>query len=321
MKITPDLLKKYAAGDCTEAERLEVEQWLSKYEDLSTSLPRQKLDTERKQVWQNLSANISAGNKTKVIPLYKKVTRYAVAVVLFLSVGVSAYFYLDHLDPWGTGVPTASQDYRNIVTQRGQKRTVNLPDGSTIRLNYESQLKVPGKFTSSERMVFLTGHAHFDIAKDPGRPFIIYTENSKTRVLGTSFDVKTYADSEHTEIIVASGKVEFSEKSKSQNKVVLTVNDRAVLGANHEIDVSKVNAQHLTAWKDNRLVFEKRSLAEIIEVLEPWYDVEIVVKDPVLLGGIYKLSYDNPSLETVMERMSFMGKFNYTIEGQQVTIY
>ena len=319
MKITPDLLKKYAAGDCTEAERLKVEQWLLKNEDLSTSLPKQKLDTEKTQVWQNLSANISEGNKTKVIPLYKKVTRYAVAVILFLSVGACVYLYLNYFDLDRAVDPVASQDYQNIVTQRGQKRTINLPDGSSIRLNYESLLKVPRKFTGSERTVFLTGHAHFDIIKDPGRPFIIHTENSKTRVLGTSFDVKTHPG--HTEIIVTSGKVEFSEKSKDLNKVILTVDDRAVLVPNHKIDVSKVNAQHLTAWKDNRLLFEKRSLAEIIEVLEPWYDVEINVKDPVLLGDIYKLSYDNPSLETVMERMSFMGKFNYTIEGKQVTIY
>ena len=58
MKITSELLKKYASGKCTEAERLPVEQWLSDNEDLSTSFLRQKLKEERARVWQSISATL-----------------------------------------------------------------------------------------------------------------------------------------------------------------------------------------------------------------------------------------------------------------------
>ena len=321
MKITPELLKKYSEGNCTEDEIRLVESWLSSLDD-DAVLSDKEIGDSIYNIRTKLHTTLSdSGSGSKVIPLYKKVMRYASAVIILLFVGVAAYYYLHGFDPDAGDDQISLQEFRHIKTQRGQKRTIDLPDGSTIRLNYESELKIPEKFSGVERIVFLTGHAHFDVAEDPDRPFIIFTNNSKTRVLGTSFDIKTHTNADHTEVIVTSGRVEFSEKAKGENKVVLTVNDRAVLRANHEIDVSEVNAQMLTAWKDNRLVFDYKPLSEIIEVLEPWYDVEITVKDPALLDKIHKLSYDNPSLETLMEQMSFVANFNYTIEGKQVTIY
>ena len=255
------------------------------------------------------------------VPWHKKAIRYAATVIILLTVGISAY-YFSH-NPFLNGNPDAVvlKAYKTIETQRGQKRTVKLPDGSTIRLNYESQIKVPERFTDSERMVFLQGHAHFDIARDPNRPFIIYTENSKTQVLGTSFDIRTYKNTDETEIIVTSGRVAFSDKSEDQNLVTLTVNDRAVLNADKSIETSEVDAQKLTAWKDNRLIFEDQTLREIIEVLQPWYDVEITVEDTDQLEMEYNFSFENPSLDVLIEQMSFMGKFEYAIEGKQVTIY
>ena len=122
-------------------------------------------------------------------------------------------------------------------------------------------------------------------------------------------------------MIVTSGRVEFSEIAEEQNKVILERNDMAVLMPNTAIVASETNADVLTAWKDNKLVFDKKPLSEIISVLEPWYDVEITVENEELLKGIYKFTYDNPSLSSLLDRMSFMGKFEYRIEDKQVNIY
>ena len=319
MKIRPELLKKYATGDCTEPERLQVEKWLAENEDLSTSLPKQKIDKEKNLVWQNISNKIRPN--TNVFPLHRKVMQYAAAIIIFLTVATSAYFYVNQQNIGKDQQVSIEQEFRIIETQRGQKKTIKLPDGSTERLNYESQLKIPLRFTDSFRVVYLQGHAHFEVFRDTNRPFIIYTGKSKTQVLGTSFDIKTNEETDETEIIVTSGKVAFSENSKENNKVIHNENNKALLRPENTIKVSKVNAQQLTAWKDNYLEFNKVSLAEIIKILEPWYDVEITVKDPKLLTDIYKFSYENPPLKTLFERMSFMGKFNYSIKNKQVTIY
>ncbi|MEM7107939.1 MAG: FecR domain-containing protein, partial [Bacteroidota bacterium] len=179
---------------------------------------------------------------------------------------------------------------------------------------------VPEQFEGNERVVYLTGHAHFNVARDIERPFIIYTEDSKTEVLGTSFDINTKSAGE-TEIIVTSGKVAFLQKGKERNRVTLTVNDQAVLDADKRITTQEVDALTLTAWKDNRLVFEGKTLKEVIEVLEPWYDVNIAVEDPSYLEVAFSLSGDNPTLEAFLKELCFAGRFSYRIEGKQVTLY
>ena len=327
MKITSELLRRYSIGLCSQEEKEAVEKWLNDPDSTKPGiLSDDEFKIEEEKVRAKLSQAIPQLNQPNILETDNTVKasfswiRYAAAIVI-LTVGISSYYYWYSPKFGANDNIVALEEYRTFETQRGQKRTINLPDGSTVHLNYESQLKIPEKFADSARTVFLSGHAHFDVARDPDRPFIIYTDNTKTQVLGTSFDIKTNERSLETEVIVTSGKVEFSEKTEARNKVILTVNNRAVLRPDQKINISEVNAQNLTAWKDNRLLFDNESLGEIIRVLELWYDVEITVKNPTLLSGIYKFSYDNPSLETLMERMSFMAKFEYTIKGKQVTIY
>ena len=82
-----------------------------------------------------------------------------------------------------------------------------------------------------------------------------------------------------------------------------------------------MTTENLTAWKDNRLVFEDQTLSEIVEVLEPWYDVSISVTIPSLLKERFTFSYKNPSLEMIVDRMSLMIDFDYLIEGKEIIIY
>lgn len=317
MKITPELLKKYAADECSEKERLQVQKWLNNNEDLSTSLPKQKIVEEQKLVWQQITGNMEADQSTSTVPLYKSVARYAAAAIILFTIGFFSYQNLPYNFKDGSSESLA---LKTINTQRGEKRTVTLPDGSTIRMNYETEIRIPEQFEGNERIVYLTGHAHFDVTRDTQRPFIIYTEDSKTQVLGTSFDINTKSEGE-TEIIVTSGKVAFSEKEQEENLVTLTVNDRAILNANRSIATDKVDAFKLTAWKDNRLVFNGETLQEVIQVLEPWYNVSISVEDPDLLGQDFKYEKDNPTLKVVLDKLAFMGRFEYRLEGDSLIIY
>ncbi|MEM6526041.1 MAG: FecR domain-containing protein [Bacteroidota bacterium] len=329
MEVTSALLKKYIDHTCTEEEKEIVERWL---EDQKEELPDLSLDeiaAIKMEMWEDIASAIGAvpimeaeteflaeeGTKRKV-SVIQKIIRYAAAAMLIFSLGVGAYYYLR------TPAETEqfASTYKKIETRRGEKRTVKLSDGSTIRLNYESEVRVPTRFTNDERVVYLKGHAYFDVARDEDKPFIIYTEDTKTQVLGTSFEINTKERGE-TEIIVTSGKVAFSEKERLDNRVTLTVNDRALLNADKNLQTSVVDALALTAWKDNRLVFDGQTLREIVEVLEPWYDVRITVENPDLLEEDFILSLDNPPLASVLEDLSFASGLSYRIENKKVTIF
>ena len=328
MIITKELLQKFHEGSCTEEERKAVEKWLASSDDVPSKLdPHQQKDFEKStaSIWSKVSKAVpespdpSGPGGTRAIPVYKRLMRYAAAAILLSAAAFSVYhFSKSGLAPNETRV---AGDYQTIQTKRGQKRTVTLSDGSTIRMNYETELKAPARFKGDERVVYLTGHAHFNIVRNPEKPFIIFTENSETRVLGTSFDVKTDKSSDKTEIVVTSGKVKFSRKGQKQHSVTLTVNKHAILQVNRQIIVNEVDAGKVTAWKDNRLAFEDQTIREIIKVLEPWYDVKISVTRSSLLDERLTLSYKDPSLEKIVDRMSSMLDFDYRIEGQEVIIY
>lgn len=312
MKITPELLKRYHENLCDESEVKLVENWLNSAEDEPSDLSKAQLNNMEQAIWKNLDVP----TQTKTVPLYRQAMRYAAAAIILLTLGFFGYQIANN----SLGDKTSqSIALKTITTKRGEKRTITLSDGSTIRMNYETEIRVPEKFEGNQRIVYLAGHAHFDVARDTERPFIIYSEDTKTQVLGTSFDINT--KEEETEIIVTSGKVAFSEKAHEDNLVTLSVNDRAVLDTNQNITTNEIDAHALTAWKENQLVFNGQTLAEIIAVLEPWYDVKITVTDTRLLGDQYKFSKENPSLERVLTQLGFAGGFEYKISDKQVSIF
>ena len=318
MKITPELLEKYDAGKCTVEEKIAVEQWLNSTEKEDTRYSPSLIQKLKESIWGSLSENIGDG-RTTTTRLHIRMMRYAAAAIILFTVGFLAYNYARKESQSPVSGLVNFENLKTIETRRGEKRTVTLSDGSTIRMNYETEIRVPERFEGGERVAYLTGHAHFDVARDTERPFIIYTKDSKTQVLGTSFDINTKVEGD-TEIIVTSGKVTFAEKGHLDNQVTLIVNDRAVLNSDKNIETTEVDALELTAWKDNRLVLDDKTLKEIIEVLEPWYDVRISVENKKLLTESFNLNLNNPSLKGVLDRLGFMGDFDYQIDGKKVVI-
>ncbi|MEM8894829.1 MAG: FecR domain-containing protein [Bacteroidota bacterium] len=323
MKITKELLRRYNEGETNSEENQAIESWFEQLDDESEE-PKASIDPQlnKKQIWSKLSQDVPELNdetaQTKSKPaLYQQIMRYAAAIIMLFAMGFSAYYFFNQSD---SGAQRELAQFESIYTKRGEKRTVTLSDGSKIRMNYETVIKAPQRFEGDQRVVYLTGHAYFDIARDTERPFIIYTEDSKTQVLGTSFDINARQE-DQTEIIVTSGQVAFSDKANEDNLVTLSVNDRATLSTDKSISTDEVNAIALTAWKDNQLVFEDKKLVEIIEVMEPWYNVKIDVRDREKLDKKYTLSFDNPSLELVIEQLSFLGDFQYEMETGQIVIY
>jgi ferric-dicitrate binding protein FerR (iron transport regulator) len=82
------------------------------------------------------------------------------------------------------------------------RQLINLPDGSKVVLNANSKLEYPPGFSNNTREVYLDGEAYFDIAHDPGKPFIVHTGSISTRVLGTAFNINAYRSQQFVEVTV-----------------------------------------------------------------------------------------------------------------------
>lgn len=169
--------------------------------------------------------------------------------------------------------------FNNLEIKRGQTYKLALSDGSRVQFNSESSLSYPVIFTGNTREVHLKGEAFFDIAHNPDKPFFINTEKSRIKVEGTSFNVKVY-EGENEEITLVSGKVnvEIGEESYSLNPgQQISINTTT-----DEIILNDVDVDLYTSWKEGVFKFVDLPMADIVNVLSRWYDVEFDFENEIL---------------------------------------
>ncbi len=146
--------------------------------------------------------------------------------------------------------------YIEKTSLMGQKISLKLPDGTQVKLNADSKLTVPEKFSGSSREVELIGEAYFDVVKDPSKPFIIKMPEFYVEVKGTSFDVKAYPDEDKV-VAVRSGIVEVSSKGIGKS-VELTKDEMSKISVmNNTLEKSQIHDQDLIfGWIDQDLIFK-----------------------------------------------------------------
>jgi len=230
-----------------------------------------------------------------------KITRDAKGIVVFTAVETNAH----------------SQGFNTVTTPKGGRYDVVLPDGTRVSLNAASSLKFPLTFPAGERMVTLDGEGYFEVAKDAKRPFKVYSANQVVQVLGTHFNISSYAD----EPLVKTTLLEGSVKVSGKNSVVLRPGEQAQ--GNRTADgfkVLEIDAENELAWKNDMFFFENEPISEIMKEISRWYDVEIVYQgapgDKKIWGSINRFS----DLSKVLAIIELTGNVHFKTEGRRVTV-
>lgn len=242
---------------------------------------------------------------------------FRVAASLIMVLGIA--YYVNQLK----STPQAEQvtaKLKMVSTDYGQKKIVRLPDGTKVIMNSGSSIKYPIPFDGAMRVVEFEGEGFFEVTHNPDKPFHIKSKSFTTSVLGTSFNLRSFAGEEHSSVSVATGKVKI--KSDAGDYALLTPSEVGYF--NHKtqkIDRSTFDKDKILAWTEGVLLFENESLPEIFIRLERWYGVEIVVDEGVRLTGKYSGEYKKKSLELVLEGLSYTSNFSYKIDNQTINIY
>lgn len=212
--------------------------------------------------------------------------------------------------------------YITLATNNGDLREVTLPDDSHITLNAGSKLIYPEQFSDSLRNVTLIGEAFFDVTSDVDRPFIVSTEKLKTKVLGTSFNIKSFKGESEEVISVATGRVlVFSEDREQEDKVVLIPEEQAVYQKGNIVK-RKVDLSEVLSWKTGVLLFKQTRLEEAVAMLERKYNVDIEIQGQNLINctitGKFKSS---TSIEQVLENFKYVLDVQYEYKSaEQIVI-
>lgn len=342
--MNKEKLERFFNNEASEAEVEEVLKW---FED-------RKLDPQKSQsleeLWQEIGASdyVTHDGDQLLHDIHQDIRRLEVrygdkrfysrssrrsnygfpmwakaAAILVVAVGLFAFWLANNGQ---TGQTFEENKKITKVAEPGEKKTLTLSDGTVIQLNADSRITFPEKFSKTEREVFLTGEAFFEVAEDSSRRFVVHTGELTTTVLGTSFNIRNYPGEEQTDVSLASGKlkVESSDSSSALKSYVLRPGEAAVLDKRDStLTKGRFDPELSLGWTRGMLVFRDADVDELITRIERWYGVTIEVKNREELArqqwryrGVFK---DEP-LRNVLEGIGYVKDFTYEVEKQTVNI-
>lgn len=219
-----------------------------------------------------------------------------------------------------------------------------LKDGSKVTLMGKSHLEIAQNFNETSRTVKLVGEAFFEVAHNPDKPFFVITDNIVTKVLGTSFFVKSPIEengaggksdknSKAIEIEVVTGKVSVFTKDKTsktnesiENGVILTPNQKVTYWAEKKNFVVGLVAKPVLIEKVNKepnveqFRFDETPLSEALTKLEKAYGIQIVLSNDKMNECPITANLGKQPLFGKLDLLCAILKASYEVQGTQILI-
>ncbi|MCF2497833.1 FecR family protein [Dyadobacter chenhuakuii] len=235
------------------------------------------------------------------------------AIFVFVS-AVGLWFYKTHNRPDSPVlVSLKSSAVDSVIVQKNAtetEMTVFLSDNSVATLSPGSTICYPATFAHGERKVVLTGEAFFDVAKNPDRPFLVYTNETVTKVLGTSFRVKALDQENTVMVLVRTGRVSVYAKTeyetlqkkpdKKVSMIVLDPNQQAVFNRkdNKLLKGMVINRQLLSEHSvQKELIFDDMPVSQVFEALQDMYGIVIDYDHDMLANCSISAQFNDENLK------------------------
>lgn len=304
--------EKDGPADSKEAEEL---QQLARKVDLYFELKKYPAQDAWEKVQQRIHPEPERQKGTVRRLITHPLMRIAAALVVVGMLAVTGYEMIYHL---GT-----SSEIIDLRASNGAVRTYTLPDGSKVSLNSDTHLQYPEQFGEQTREVTIEGEAFFEVTPNPQKPFIIRAGKAQIKVLGTSFNVRAYADARLMEVIVKTGKVQVLNAqtgTEPHDELILTPGEKGTLVHQSNALLKSINENpNYIAWKTHELVFRATSLDKVITDLENVYKVSIRLQDPELGKQLLTAHFNNYSLEFILEVIeTTFGMETLKVDGQYI---
>lgn len=211
---------------------------------------------------------------------------------------------------------TLSNGYCVVSTPAATTTLVTLGDGTRVMLNANSTLEYPASFDDAEvREVRLKGEAHFEVTKNPHRPFVVKAGEMQTQVLGTVFDVKAYRK-DAPKVTLMEGKVKVSN---ADTEVEMRPGQTATLQAD-KIVVSKASSS-ASDWLEGDFDMDQVTLAEAMSDIGAWYNKTVVFQSQANMDKLIHFRFSRrASLQEIITALNEMGVAKVRIEKGKIMV-
>lgn len=209
--------------------------------------------------------------------------------------------------------------YNTLTTPSLCDFSFTLADGTRVWLNARSSLRYPVAFTENERVVYAEGEIYLEVAKDQDHPFFVVLNGMKVEVLGTSFNINSYADEEFAEVTLVEGRVAAYVGNERYN--LLQGRQLRWDKEKQDVHIKVVNVEDYIAWKSGQYIFKGRALSEVAKVLQRWYEVEIVFENEACAEVIYTgVIYKEENFDVFVQRLRETSSLSCRIEGDKLYV-
>lgn len=327
-QISDELLVNYLLQECSETDMQFVEEWLNsnaenlayynEFKDIwdQSKILQPTIEVDENQAWLRLKERME---KPKLAFFSTKILSYSIAASIALIIGL--FFILKPSNPnkvitqtkKDKSINTATSDIVHTKKVETNTNTLidTLSDKSIVTLNKNAKLECPEVFAEKERRVKLNGEAFFNITPNKEKPFFIDASNNvEIRVVGTSFNVKSF--DAYTEVIVETGIVEVR---KFNRVLLLHPKEKARINKKDSTIVVEKNKDKLYKYyRSKEFECDNTPLWKVVEVLNEAYDNRIIIGRKDLKSMALTTRFDNESLENIIEIIS--ETFDITVEKQ-----
>ncbi len=352
-----ELLTKKLSDEITESESEELNYMLADDEECRHQynffknywIQDQEKHSDEELMFQNIKNRLNILDENKEITYPKTGLRRipiwwrSLAAILLLSICLFTY---NHYFPFSTQAQ-AAKTIAVTKTPSRSKSKIYLSDGSIVTLNSESVLKYPASFGGPTREVYLNGEAFFNVAKDHTHPFIVHAGKMNIKVLGTSFNVKSYPNDKNIETTLIKGAIEVTLSDRPSDRIILKPNEKLILNnssfkkpqANNNLtssgetagtNYSLTNLTHLrsndttiveTSWVNNELVFKDESFSDLANQMERWYGIKIKFKNTSTKDYHFTGVFVKENIAEAMNALKMIEPFDYKYKNETVSIY
>jgi len=332
--ISDELIFKVLSNEASESEKKILADWVDsspKNKRIFLRIEQLWKESEgvgdyykinQKQAWDNVYKNIAPKRRSQILLPLLKIA--AIVAIAYLLGGLTMYL---HPKPQ-LAMSLASKEI-HVKAPLGSKTEVELSDGTKVWLNSGSEVRYPVIFDRNQRDIYLVGEAYFEVEKNKECPFFVHTGEVDIRVLGTSFNVKSYPEEGLVETTLVEGLVNINKKGSSE-QLELKPNEKATFINNPEkfsdnagqqfIVTKDIDTELYVSWKSGMLIFKREKFKDLAIKLERWFNVRITVSNKKLTEERVTGVFQNESVEQALDALQISVPFTYKIDRNNIII-
>ncbi len=209
------------------------------------------------------------------------------------------------------------ESYNQIIVPGGKRTMLTLSDSTRVWINAGSRVVFPNKFGAKERRIFVDGEAYLQVAKNAQKPFVVETPAKfDIEVLGTSFNVCTYAELEQSSVVLAEGKIALKGENNQHKTLkpneLIQIDKEGTLG-----DIVSVDASEYSSWTKGVLVLNSEPFTEVLKRLEIYFGVSMKIDKRLntRISGQLELK---EKLEDILLGLQNILPYSYSVSGDGV---